>query len=66
MLGGTEANRFELAGREYLEPDMGEVCLAAAELSRRPDEARDDYRIEPFYMTLSQAQIKFENRERRL
>ena len=66
MLSDDGKNRFQSAGSDYSEPDMIAVCTVAARLFSERAEPRDDYKIEPYYMTLSQAQINFEQRERRL
>lgn len=46
--------------------DMISVCREAKKMYDCDGESADNRRIEPFYMTLSQAQINFEKRERRL
>lgn len=66
LMDGTQKEHFESAGNDYIEPDMSAVCKVAGELFTKRETAQDDYMIEPYYMTLSQAQINFESRERRL
>ncbi len=62
----TGRHGFEPAGTDFLEPDMKAVCMTASKLFSEREGAADDYRIEPYYMTLSQAQINFKSSERRL
>jgi tRNA threonylcarbamoyl adenosine modification protein YeaZ len=59
-------DRFEPAGGAFDEPDMEAVCHKAEKLAPECRQTGGDYKIEPYYMTLSQAQINFESRERRL
>jgi tRNA A37 threonylcarbamoyladenosine modification protein TsaB len=66
LLHNSDRDGYESASADYLEPDMEAVCTTALKLFCEREVAVDDYRIEPFYMTLSQAQINFESRERRL
>ena len=62
---GSGLDGYELAGPGFLEPDMIAVCSTAAALFSERDAPACDYGIEPYYMTLSQAQVRFESRERR-
>lgn len=66
MIANERRTRFRSAGSEYAEPDMVAVCREASRLYSGRSRGDDDYRIEPYYMTLSQAQINFEQGERRL
>lgn len=66
LMNSAQKEHFESAGSDYIEPDMSAVCKVAGELFTKREPAPDDYMIEPYYMTLSQAQINFESRERRL
>jgi tRNA threonylcarbamoyl adenosine modification protein YeaZ len=66
LMDDARKGQFESAGSDYFEPDMRAVCRLADELFSDRETASDDYRIEPYYMTLSQAQINFEGRGRRL
>jgi tRNA threonylcarbamoyladenosine biosynthesis protein TsaB len=66
LMSSAQKRQFKSAGNDYFEPDMSAVCKVAGELFTKRENAPDDYKIEPYYMTLSQAQINFESRERRL
>lgn len=46
--------------------DMISVCREAKKIYDSDGSLADSRRVEPYYMTLSQAQINFENRERRI
>jgi tRNA threonylcarbamoyl adenosine modification protein YeaZ len=66
LMNSEQKEQFKSAGNDHFEPDMCLVCKVADEIFAKRETAPDDYKIEPYYMTLSQAQINFERRERRL
>lgn len=57
-------SRLELASDECFMPDMSAVCRSAVALFSERNEKVSSFDIEPFYMTLSQAEIKFESRRK--
>jgi len=57
--------RFALV-EKCTEPDLTAVCKLAGILHSEADDIHHDCAIEPYYMTLSQAQINFEKREGRV
>lgn len=57
--------RFVLV-EKCTDADMKAVCELAETLYAEGSDKRDDYVIEPYYMTLSQAQLNFEKREGRV
>jgi tRNA threonylcarbamoyladenosine biosynthesis protein TsaB len=65
LLEENMKDRFEML-EGCTEPDLTAVCQLADTLHSEGNDSNDDYMIEPYYMTLSQAQINFEKREGRV
>jgi tRNA threonylcarbamoyladenosine biosynthesis protein TsaB len=54
--------RCRLLGEEFYVPDMLKVCNLAERRYRSSKDSADKHQVEPFYMSPSQAEIKFDSR----
>ena len=66
QLEDKRKDQFKPSGKEFFVPDMTVVCKKAESLYADRNDRLENYRIEPYYMTLSQAELKFKSRERKI
>lgn len=64
--GCGDSGKFRFSGDSLAECDMISVCREAKMMYDYNSKLADKRSVEPYYMTLSQAQINFGERERRL
>jgi len=63
LAASVASDRFKPAAPELRAPNLISVCREAERMF--DGKADSDYDVEPYYMTLSQAEINFENNENR-